>query len=63
MLSPNSTPVVAWDIFMIILICYVVISLPLDAGYGPDSVNLVDFRLLDLVVDHIFLFDVVLTFR
>ena len=39
------------------------ITLPLDLGYGPESVGLVDFSAMDMIVDHIFLLDVLVTFR
>ena len=39
------------------------VTLPLDLGYGPGSAGLVDFSTTDMIVDYVFLLDVLVAFR
>lgn len=59
MIHPYSTLHVSWDIVMSLLIVLTVITMPLSIGW--DELNR-DFFVMNLIVDIIFLFDVVKNF-
>jgi Ca2+-binding protein (EF-Hand superfamily) len=59
MIHPHSTLHVSWDIVMSLLIVLTVITMPLSIGW--DELNR-DFFVMNLIVDVLFLFDVVKNF-
>ena len=63
MSKENSKLRTGWDLFVIILAIYNAILIPLNISFSPPDFTSPAFQIVDAVVDLLFLFDIVFTFR
>lgn len=63
MISQNDTRKTQWELFVIILALYNSFSIPLDLSFKPDSMQGINFILLNTLIDIMFAVDIFINFR
>lgn len=63
LIYPNDSYKSKWDILVIICAVYNSFQIPFDVAFKPEILSSPFFKIIDFVIDSIFLLDMIITFR
>lgn len=63
LLRPNSTFKQKWDLLIILFAIFNCFQVPMDVAFEPEVLQTIGFKVLNYMVDTIFLIDILIVFR